>query len=217
MSVVTALEPAPGRLGGFLLEVDEVVLFRVSGDLRRSRNLHVGAQVSAAELESLGLEAGESEAMDRTVHYLSYRPRTCREVRRYLGKHGLSRFADATIGRCIELGYLDDEAYASAFVRERIRLKPRGRPRLVSELLSRGIDRDTAEQAVETTLDEEGVKEADLLRDVALRRAHSLRNLDPPAARRRLAAFLARRGFRTGAVREVVRELLPDEPDGGRA
>lgn len=217
MSVVTALEPAPGRIGGFLLEVDEVVLFRVSEDLRRSRNLHVGAQVSAAELESLGLEAGESEAMDRTVHYLSYRPRTCREVRRYLGKHGLSRFADTTIGRCIELGYLDDGAYARAFVRERTRLKPRGRPRLVSELLSRGIDRDTAEQAVEATLDEEGVTEADLLRDVALRRARSLRNLEPSAARRRLAAFLARRGFRTGAVREVVRELLPDEPDGGRA
>ena len=217
MSVVTALEKAPGRIGGFLLEVDEVLLFRVSEDLRQRRDLHVGAHVSAAELESLGREAGESEAMDRTVHYLSYRPRTCREVRRYLGKHGLSRFADTAIGRCVELGYLDDEAYARAFVRERIRLKPRGRPRLVSELLSRGIDRDTAEQAVETALDEEGVTEAALLRVVALRRARSLRDLDPPAARRRLAAFLGRRGFRTGAIREVVRELLPDEPDGGPA
>jgi len=217
MSVVTALEKAPGRIGGFLLEVDDVVLFRVSEDLRQRRDLHVGAHVSAAELESLGREAGEREAMDRTVHYLSYRPRTRREVRRYLGKHGLSRFADTAIDRSVELGYLDDEAYAIAFVRERIRLKPRGRPRLVSELLSRGIDRDTAEQAVETALDEEGVTEAGLLREVALRRARSLRDLDPPAARRRLAAFLGRRGFRTGAIREVVRELLPDEPDGGQA
>jgi regulatory protein len=215
MPVVTALEKAPGRLGGFLLEVDEVTLFRVSEDLCRRCSLEVGCHLSTAELQDLGREAGDSEAMDRAVHYLSYRPRTCREVRRYLAKHGLSPHADGAIGRCIELGYLDDEAYARTFVRERIRFKPRGLPRLVSELLARGVDRDTAERAVAATLDEEGVTEAALLREVALRRAHSLRSLDPPAARRRLSAFLGRRGFRTGAIREIVRELLPDEPHGG--
>ena len=73
------------------------------------------------------------------------------------------------------------------------------------------MDRDIAERAVEVTLAEEGITEAALLREVALRRARSLRNLDPPAARRRLSAFLGRRGFRTGAIREVVLELLPDE------
>lgn len=215
MPVVTALEPAPGRLGGLVLEVDEAVRFRVSEDLCQRRGLHIGDRLSTAELESLVQEAGDAEAMERAVHYLSYRPRTCREVRRYLGKHGLSGHADPAIDRCIELGYLNDEAYARAFVRERIRLKPRGRPRLVSELLGRGVDRDTAERAVERTLAEEGVTEAALLREVAQRRARSLRNLDPPAARRRLSAFLGRRGFRTGAIREVVLELLPDESDGG--
>ncbi len=215
MPIVTALEPAPGRLGGFLLEVDDLVRFRVSEDLCQRGGLHVGARLSAAELEVLGQEAGDSEAMNRAVHYLSYRPRTCREVSRYLGKHGLSRHADAAIERCIELGYLNDEVYARALVRERIRLKPRGKPRLVSELLGRGVDRDTAERAVETALDEEGVTEAALLREVALRRARSLKGLDPPVARRRLSAFLGRRGFRTSAIRQVVSELLPDEPDGG--
>lgn len=216
MRVVTALDPAPGRLGGFLLAVDEGTRFRVSEDLCRRRNLHVGARMSTTDLESLTREAADAEAVDRAVHYLSYRPRTCREVRQYLGRHGLSRHADGAIARCSELGYLDDEAYARAFVRERIRLKPRGRPRLVSELLSRGIERDAAERAVRETLEEEGVSEEALLRKVAARRASALRNLDRSAARRRLAAFLGRRGFRTGAIRDVVRELLPDESDPGR-
>ena len=215
MPVVTALEPAPGRLGGFVLEVDEAVRFRVSGDLCQRRGLQLGNRLSTAELESLAEEAGDAEAMERAVHYLSYRPRTCREVRRYLGKHGLSGHADPAVDRCIELGYLNDEAYAQAYVRERVRLKPRGRPRLVSELLGRGVDRETAERAVETTLAEEGVTESTLLREVARRRARSLRSLDPPAARRRLSAFLGRRGFRAGAIREVVLELIPDRPDGG--
>ena len=170
-------------------------------------------RLTVAELEALAREAGHAEAMDRAVHYLSYRPRTCREVRRYLGKHGLSRYADAAIDRCVEVGYLNDEAYARAYVRERIRLKPRGRPRLVSELLTRGVDRDTAERAVGAALEEEGVTEAELLLDVAARRARSLRGVDPPAARRRLSAFLARRGFRAGEIRDAVQQLIPDPTD----
>ena len=213
MPLITALDPAPGRLGGFLLEVDGSARLRVSEDLCQRRGLHIGAGLTTTELEVLEQEAGDSEAMDRAVHYLSYRSRTCMEVRRYLGKHGLGRHADAAIARCVELGYLDDDVYSQAFVRERMRLKPRGRPRLVSELLTRGVDRDTAERAVEAALAEEGVTEEALMRDVALRRIRALRRLDPPAARRRLAAFLGRRGFQSGAIRDLVRELLPDEPD----
>ena len=217
MPLITALDPAPGRLGGFLLEVDGSARFRLSADLCQRRGLHIGVRLTTTELEALGQEAGDSEAMDRAVHYLSYRSRTCTEVRRYLGKHGLGRHADAAIARCVELGYLDDDVYSQAFVRERMRLKPRGRPRLVSELLTRGVDRDTAERAVEAALAEEGVTEEALMRDVALRRIRALRRLDLPAARRRLAAFLGRRGFQSGAIRDLVRELLPDEPDGGSA
>jgi regulatory protein len=215
--VVTALERVPGRLGGFLLETDQSARFRVSEDLCQRRDLSVGLCLTGAELEALADEAGHAEAMDRAVHYLSYRPRTCREVRRYLAKHGLSRYADDVIDRCVEVGYLNDEAYARTYVRERIRLKPRGRPRLVSELLTRGVDRDTAERAVEATLGEEGVTEAELLLDVAVRRARSLHKLDPTAARRRLSAFLARRGFRAAEIRDTVLQLIPDPTDSGDA
>ena len=213
MPVVTALERVSGRLGGFVLEADQTARFRVSEDLCQRRDLRVGVRLTVAELEAVAREAGHAEAMDRAVHYLSYRPRTCREVLRYLGKHGLSRYADAATDRCVEVGYLNDEAYARAYVRERIRLKPRGRPRLVSELLTRGVDRDTAEQAVGAALEEEGVTEAELLLDVASRRARSLRGVDPPAARRRLSAFLARRGFRAGEIRDAVQQLIPDPTD----
>jgi regulatory protein len=215
MPLITALDPAPGRLGGLLLEVDGSTRFRVSEDLCRSRGLHVEATLTILELEALAQEAGDSEAMDRAVHYLSYRPRTCMEVRRHLARNGLTRHADAAIVRCVELGYLNDDAYAQGFVRERISLKPRGRPRLVSELLARGVDRGIAEEAVDVALAEEGVTEAALLRAAALRRMRALRDLDPPAARRRLAAFLARRGFPGAAIRDLVRELFPDESDAG--
>jgi len=213
MPLITALEPVPGRLGGRILEAGADARFRVSDELCERRGLRDGSSLTAAELASLVREAGAAEAWDRAVHYLSYRPRTCHELRRYLDRHKLAAHADAAIGRCRELGYLDDDRYAETFVRERIRLKPRGRPRLVSELLQRGIDRDTAERAVDSALADEGVSEDVLLRTVAVGRLPALRKLDPARARRRLTAFLHRRGFRAGAIRDLVRELLPDDSD----
>jgi regulatory protein len=212
MPLITALEPTSRRLGGALLEVDDVPLCRVTDELRLRYGLAVGACLSREQVEALEQEAGAAEAMARALHYLSYRPRTNREVRSYLRKHGLEACADLAISRCAELGYLDDEAYAVSFVRDRIRLGPRGKPRLVSELLARGVDREIAEKAVGVALTDEDVTEEELLRRVALRRLRSLRSVEPEVARRRLASFLGRRGFRTGAIRDLVRELLPDEP-----
>ena len=212
MPLITALEPTSGRLGGALLEVDDVQLCRVTDELCQRYGLTVGGRLSREQVDDLVQEAGASEAMERTLHYLSYRPRTNREVRTYLRTHGLAAFAEHAISRCEELGYLDDEAYAVSFVRDRIRLGPRGMPRLVSELLSRGVDREIAERAIGVALADEDVTEEELLRRVALRRLRSLRDVEPEVARRRLASFLDRRGFRTGAIRELVRELLPEEP-----
>lgn len=213
MHVIEALEPVGDRLGGSWLRVEGREPFRVPEELLQRRDLEPGGQLTTAQLETLRAEAGERVALDRAVLYLSYRPRTCREVSRDLAKHGLSEHAGSAIERCRELGYLDDEKYARAFVRERLRLKPRGAFRLVSELLGRGVDRDLAERAVREVMREEGRTELSILEQVAASRARTLRRLDPPVARRRLAAFLGRRGFRAGDIREVVLRLLPDEPD----
>jgi regulatory protein len=211
--VIEALEPVGDRLGGFRVRVEGMEPFRVPETLLQRRDLEPGVRLTTAQIEALRAEANDRVALDRAVLYLSYRPRTCQEVKRHLAGHGLSRQAGSAIERCRELGYLDDERYARTFVRERLRLKPRGGFRLVSELLGRGIDREVAERAVREVMEEEGRTEAAILEDVAADRARKLRRLDPPVARRRLAAFLGRRGFRAADIREVVLRMLPDEPD----
>jgi len=209
--VIEALEPIRDRLGGFRVEVEGREPFRIPDDLRRSLDLEPGARLESTALDTIVATAAAREALDRAVLYLSHRPRTCHEVRRHLSDHGLGGHSESAIARCQELGYLDDGRYAQAFVRERLRLKPRGRVRLVSELLARGVDRAIAERAVSETMREEGATELSLIREVALARVRRLHDLDLPVARRRLAAFLARRGFAAGDIREVVRDLLPDE------
>jgi regulatory protein len=213
MPLITALEPAPGRAGGSTLHVDGDPVCRVSDDLRLRLHLAVGEEISGSRVREIVLECELADTQETALRYLSYRPRTRKEVLRHLRSKGFGAHAVTVVGRCEQLGYIDDEAYALAFARERIRLRPRGRPRVVSELLARGVDRDTAERAAVSALEEEGVTEYELLRIVARRRALALERLEPAAARRRLTGFLRRRGFEAAAVRAVVEELLSDTDD----
>lgn len=211
MPLITALEP--DRAGGFILHVDGEPVCRVSDGLRLRLRLIAGEEITASRVREVVHESGIDETREVALRYLSHRPRTRMEVLRHLRGKGLGAHAEMVVSRCEELGYIDDGAYALAFARERIRLKPRGRPRLVSELLSRGVDRETAERAAAAALEQEGVTEDELLRSLALRRLRSLARLDPAVTRRRLTGFLRRRGFQPSAVRTVVEELLSGRED----
>ena len=214
MPLITGLEPAGGRATGVIMHVDGQPVCHLSDDLRLRLCLSIGDELTNEQVGSIVHASEITEAKNSALRYLSYRPRTRAEVLRHLRGKGLEMHAEAVLARCEELGYIDDEAYALAFVRERVRLRPRGIPRLVSELLSRGVSREVAERAAAAALEEEDVTEDELLRVVAQRRLKAIRGLEPTVARRRLAGFLARRGFRPGAVRAMVRELLPDEAEG---
>ena len=103
-------------------------------------------------------------------------------------------------------GFLDDARYAEAFARDRVRLSPRGTRRVVQELRGRGVDPEVATEAMEGVLREEGIDDLDLAREAA-RKWRPRAGEERERARRRLAGFLARRGFGSEAVRTVVEEL----------
>jgi regulatory protein len=172
------------------------------------RRLRVGDILSEAEVAALVEAAERRDTVDAALHYLSYRPRSRAEVERHLRRRGFGLpHIQAAVERCTELGYIDDAAFAVAFVRERIRLRPRGRARLLSELLRLGVDREVAARAIDDGFLEMEVGEAELLREVAGKRWRALEALETPTARRRHTAYLARRGFGLAEIRAVVDEL----------
>jgi regulatory protein len=176
-----------------------------------SRSLHEGQLLEPAELEAIGAEVALAEALNAALSCLAYRPRSRTELQRHLRKKGHPEEPTrAAINRCAELGYIDDRAFAMSFVRDRIRFRPAGRRRLVSELAVRGIGAVDAGAAVDEALGEFGVSERDLLRQSAVRRLRALQSTERAAARRRLTGYLLRRGFAGADVRSIVDELLPE-------
>jgi len=119
---------------------------------------------------------------------------------------------EAAIRRCVELGYLDDEAFARAHVRDRLKFRPRGRRILMAELRTNGVGEKDARKAIEEVFADADVSEEDLADAVARKRARSLQGLPTPVARRRLTAYLARRGFPSATIRQTVIRVLVDQP-----
>jgi regulatory protein len=66
-----------------------------------------------------------------------------------------------------------------------------------------------AVDAISEVVDEERVDADSLIEDAARRKVRSLGSVAPEVARRRLYAFLARRGFAPDEIRRVVDRLTP--------
>ncbi len=183
-------------------------------DVVERSGIHVGESVTAKDLAQLEEDDTKWRTRQAALHLLAYRPRAEQELRVRLRSMG---FPHATVEWCLRLleeqGLIDDHAFASAFVRSRIRLRPRGRFRLSQELREKGVSADVAEQAIDQAFSNEETSEQDLARAAArgwLARqgstlVESLAGADSSKererARRRLHAFLSRRGFGSDVIR----------------
>jgi regulatory protein len=151
------------------------------------------------------------------ARFLEARSRSVTEVRRRLTGAGYQRaLVDGAIERLLELGVLDDRAFAEAWIASRDRARPRGERVLRQELLQKGIDRPLIDELLEerrtTAHGEAGEPDVEAARRLLERNARSLdRVADPRQRRARAYALLARNGFDPDVCRDVAAELVSSE------
>ncbi|RYL88944.1 recombinase RecX [Sporolactobacillus sp. THM7-4] len=129
---------------------DQIVTLNVSEDVLVHNELRKGLEITDHQLMSLSSEAENVKAYLAAIHYLSYRMRSCQEVKNYLKKKEYStEQIDYALTRLQKEGLLDDHAFAAAFVRTRIQLSTKGPKMIYRELLQAGVDQEIAEEAEE--------------------------------------------------------------------
>ncbi|MDT8342521.1 MAG: regulatory protein RecX [Longimicrobiales bacterium] len=176
----------------------------------------VDAQLRAGLMEGALLW----QAREAALRLLSHRARARRELETRLRKKGFpAALVSRVAGELEARGYLDDAAFARAWVADRLRLRPRGRRALQRELQGKGVDAAVAEAALERVFRERGASEAAIAREVGegwLRRqppalAAALlapdRTPEGERALRRFLGFMARRGIAGGAALETLEAL----------
>ena len=102
-------------------------------------------------------------------------------------------------------GRIRDEKFAQAWVKRRQRSKPRSRKMMRHELLDKGIDKTTVDRTLEAIDD---TQEAELALHAAQRQAKRYKSLEQHVAKRRLHAFLLRRGFGHETIQKTIKSVL---------
>lgn len=208
MPVVTNLALDPRQPGYQVVEVDRGRFASLPAAALVPLGISRGAVVDAPTFGVLQQLADTEAAYRAAVRAQTRRPHARAELRRRLMKKQHPGAAvDAALERLAAQDLLDDRRFAEHFVATRAQ-QGRGAVRLLQDLRRQGVDQRIAEAAVAASLAAEGIDEAAVLRQVAERRARQLNALPPTAKRRRLLAYLARRGYRGAETRKVVEELL---------
>ena len=160
----------------------------------------------------------ERSTYDRALTLLGFRARSVAEMRRRLREKGAGATdVEEVIGRLLEQKLLDDADFARQFARVRITGAGASRIRILQELRRKGVARDVAERAIAELGEEEGLDPSAAIHAVAAKKWASLARLDDITRRRRLYAFLARRGFSPDEIRGAISSLgsggrLDEEP-----
>jgi regulatory protein len=152
--------------------------------------------------------------MEAAAAFLATRPRSIGETTRrlrYLGyPHAL---VDEVVTRLVEVGYLDDDAFARTWVESRDRARPRGETALRRELAQKGVARQVVDEVLGERLDAAENSDPNLAAAATLlerKSAALLREPDERKRRQKAYALLARNGFDPETCRVVSASLTSD-------
>ena len=205
LPAVTAIEPDPRRPGAVRLFVGG----RLYGtlDAGAAASVRPGVPLSADLAERLSRAADEEAAYRTVLRALHRRAHARADLARRLVRRGHAAAAvEAALSRAEQQGFLDDAAFAVHFVQTRSE-RGRGPSRLTRDLLALGVARPVIDRAVTERWPPDADRTA-APAALAVRRAAQLGDLPRPVKRRRLLAFLARRGFTGAEAIEAVRRVL---------
>src|SRR5688500_14874729 len=115
MFVITGIVPVARPAGRFEVLVDGKPFAQLSLEAVEQLQLAVGRSVAGLE-ERIAREVGRLKVYDRALNMLAFRARSSAELARSLVRKGEEKeHVDWAVGRLLELGLLDDAAFAQAF------------------------------------------------------------------------------------------------------
>ena len=232
--VITALQADPADPNKVHIFIDGKHAMSVSLDIAANERLTVGQTCSPQRLEQLHSAQAMDDIYQKALAFLSYRPRSAREVEQRLRRKGFTpEQVSAVMERLRSQQYVDDREFARFWVGNRMTFNPRGPRLLKSELRQKGVPADIVDEVLKEQVEtqEELVQQADeisaergltedepvpgtdLANALARKRLRTYGNLEPQAARRRLSGFLARRGYGFDIIDAVWRRVSTDGED----
>ncbi len=191
----------------------------VSAELIAEYGLRAGKVLTDTELTALDDAVRQLGVFDWAVRLLAVRAYGSGELRRRLTRDREISADDAAaaVERLQSLGVLDDYRYAIQRAHSYAQRSGMSRRRIAQELARRGLDRSIVDRVI-AELKAEAAEggtddEAEAALAAAAKRVRAMSGLDPATRKRRLSAFLSRRGFGYSDISAALRKLSVESDD----
>ena len=198
---ISALEPQKKNAGRVNVYLDGEFAFGL--EIVDAVHLKVGQKLSDAEIAVLKTQNQAGRAYERAIRLLARRAHSNAEIRRsLLDAEVPDEIIEATLERLSSQGYVDDLAFAQAWVADRQNFRPTSAKALRYELRAKGVADAVIDEALA------GFDKAQAAYKALRGQARRIAGMDRRTIFTRLGAFLARRGFDYETARIAIEQLI---------
>jgi regulatory protein len=194
---VTNIKQQVKRANRYSVFVDGKYEFSLSETALLESKLAPGQMLSKEELRKYKQLSADDKFYNRTLRYIALRPRSRWEIEFYLERKKAPLLVIETIlSKLSDIGLIDDEKFAKAYVNDRQLLRPTSRRKVINELRKKHIANDIIEAAIGA----ESENEQTALQAVIERKRRQTKYLDDL----KLMQYLARQGFNYQDIKEAL-------------
>jgi len=201
MKTITSIEANKRKGERASIFLDGLFAFSLGRDVVEGHGLYPGQVLSDSQVEELASTDINGKCLDAALRLLRYRPRSEAEIRTRLSRRFNTEAIEGVIFQLRARQMIDDATFAAFWREERDSFSPRGRQLLKVELRHKGVDPEIINDVLDGINDDENAYRA------TQRRMRALGKEDFDTFRRKMGAFLRRRGFSYEVVKRTTERL----------
>ncbi|WP_141705306.1 RecX family transcriptional regulator [Vulcanibacillus modesticaldus] len=201
---ITKIEQQINNKKRYNIYVNDNYAFSVHEDVLISFRLLKGKEIEQEDFQAIIQEEERNKVWQKSLKYISYRPRTELEVKQYLTRQGYAiELIEPIVNKLKDERLLDDKLYAKQFINQRINSNPKGRKLLAYEMKNRGL----SDTVIGDTLEEiDDNLEYEMAVKLTEKKLKQLKGQNRTEVQRKLAAYLGRRGFSYNTINRILQE-----------
>lgn len=209
--IVTRITRRKNNRRLYAVFVDGTFSFDASDSVILKFGLRTNDPIDEEKIAAIKASELQKSAQLTAVNYVSYRPRSSREVIDHLHRKGFSKeLAESVVHHFESVSLINNLEFARMFVRDKLRRKPTGKALLQKLLAAKGIPSSMIDQVLREHVSDEDQKIA--ARELAAKRLRltkrSLTGLDAMKQKQRLTGYLLRHGFSNEIVQKTIQALF---------
>jgi len=194
---ITSIKQQIKRTDRYSIFVDDKYAFSLSETALLDSKLFSGQELSAAKVREFKKLSGEDKLYNQALRYVALRLRSRWEVEQYLSRKQASpALIEQLLNKLSNIGMIDDEKFAEAFVSNRRLLRPTPRRKIIAELRQKHVAGEVIERIVGNDSSDE---QAALLAVIERKRRQTKYQDDL-----KLMQYLARQGFGYSDIKSAL-------------